>query len=98
MMSEREADQRSFPKCPFRSGLLLSCLSASQRELAEVHECLLGHFGCFHFVQISERGPKHATRLRGRSEVATAELNASINVPPTSVDFVDSAVRVAISS
>ena len=47
MLSAREAHQRYFRKRPFRSWLLPSCLSANQRELVEVRECLPGHFGIF---------------------------------------------------
>src|SRR5262245_13350804 len=45
MLSAREAHQRSFQKRPFRVRLLPSCLSANQRELSKIHECLLEHFG-----------------------------------------------------
>src|SRR5215510_11848762 len=122
MLSGRIAPQRCFPKRPFRTRLEPSCLAASQQELVEAHECLLGHFGivrlvsfridqsCFsnqYFVasqpalgpsygtlkkgaaatRNTDGGPNIATRLRGRSEVATAELSALMNVPRLACGF-----------
>src|SRR5262245_58444928 len=50
MLSGRKAPQRCFPKHPFRTRLEPSCLAASQQELVEAHECLLGHFGIVRLV------------------------------------------------